>query len=118
MYITITLYFVGFVEGKAAERGKTRIRGGQTLRDTLFAATELSRQAKKKKAASQKGIKATGATSPSDAVNSRPAQQQSRHASNSPSYMSTPCAAARYVRSMRPRRIGANAKRSADFVYD
>jgi hypothetical protein len=118
MQIAVPLYFVGFVECKAAERGKSRIRGGQTLRDTLFAATELWRQDKMKRVSSQKGIKVTESTSHSDAVASRPALQQSPLASTSQSCLSTPCAASRGVKSMRPRRIGGNAKRSADFVYD
>ena len=50
-------YFVGFVSGfvesQAIKRGKSRIRGGQTLRDTLFAATEAKRLVKKAKCISK-----------------------------------------------------------------
>lgn len=43
------LNFTGFVEQQASARGKHRIRGGQTLRDTLFAATESRQLAKRKR---------------------------------------------------------------------
>jgi len=41
------LFIIGFVEEQAVVKGKSRIRGGQTLRDTLFAATENRRLKKK-----------------------------------------------------------------------
>ena len=41
--------FAGFVDGQAIHKGKRRIQGGQTLRDTLFAATEIRKLAKPRK---------------------------------------------------------------------
>ena len=103
---------IGFLEEKTVKKGKTRTRGGQTLRDTLYAATE-------KKVRKQATELPTQLTTPSLLLTSTPKSQKAikrKRLLNEDRQQGTNIEIDVTI-SNRPRRA-IRTKQLTDFVYD